>query len=85
MTNTHLRYTEHALFRMDERNISRRDVDFILKYGTREAGHPSPDGHARWAKRELIHQPAREAKVVYVEDPGWITVITVMWVTEETK
>ena len=81
---TSLMYTDHALDQMAKRGITRDEVRFILKYGTKEKA-PTPNGRTqRWQKKEFLRD--HEAKIIYVEEHGGTMTITAMWVYEtETK
>lgn len=74
MTYKAVVYSDHAILRMAEQRITRRNVRFLLTRGGRQPEQAKPGGDSRWSCRGLLG--VRQGIVVFVEDAHRIEVIT---------
>ena len=75
MTHKRIILSAHALARMRERGIARRDIRWLLARGTREPA-VTFGGAQRWLVRGTIE--ARPLGVIFVESVTVIHVVTVL-------
>lgn len=73
-----VRYSQHALDQMAERQITDNEVRYVLSHPTK---HPNIFKRGqRWHKEDFVR--GHKVRVVFAEAPGWVDIITVMWVYE---
>ena len=80
-----VRYSGHALSQMEERKITQNEVRYVLSHPTK-LRNIFKKNVQRYHKEDFVR--GHKVRVVFVEVPGWVEVITVMWVyetSEETK
>lgn len=79
MTRLRITYDGHAVTRMQQRLITRQDVQWVLAHGVYQAEATLPDAEARHSRRAVLPERhgRHEIKVVYLQRPNTLHVITV--------
>ena len=83
LKNNKIEYSEHALERMDERDVTVFEVEQIIKYGERESGLDEYDkkfNYWRYVIRNRTVNDRDMAISVDIEDCPDTTIVTVMLV-----
>lgn len=77
MTYKRVEYSAHAVRRMYERSVRRRDVQWVLARGVWRPERSLEGRDPRFSKRGVVG--SGELEVIYTEDAHRIHVITVRW------
>lgn len=78
MTYKRIEYSDHAVLRLRQRNITRHDVRWLLARGERTMEPTKPGAAQRFGCAGLLGKWL--AKVIFLEDGHRIHVVTVEWV-----
>jgi hypothetical protein len=82
-----LEYSEHALIRMDQREVTIFEVEEVIKYGSREAGLDEFDLRYKYWRYVIRNRNVNQRDIaisVDIEDSPIAVIVTVMLVDQLT-